>query len=43
MTPNGPLAPGEYAIVIMPKDVVMIPDAVYDFDVAFQEAKPESK
>ena len=43
VTPDGPLAPGEYGIVIMPKDATMIPDAVYDFDVAFQEAKPEAK
>ena len=43
VTPDAPLPPGEYGIVIMPKDAVMMPDAVYDFDVAFQEAKPADK
>lgn len=41
LTPEQPLAPGEYGVVFMPKDTNAWPDAVYDFDVAIDAAKPE--
>jgi hypothetical protein len=34
VTPQAALEPGEYAIVIMPKDANMSPDYVYDFSIA---------
>ena len=39
--PEAPLTPGEYGIVIMPKDPAFITDVVYDFDVAVNTAAPE--
>lgn len=42
LTPAQPLEPGEYGIVMMPKDVNLFPGEVYDFDVAFDSAKPEN-
>lgn len=41
LSPEAPLTPGEYGIVFMPKDPSFAPDAVYDFDVALEAAKPE--
>ena len=41
LTPEQPLTPGEYCVVFMPKDTNAWPDAVYDFNVAINEAKPE--
>jgi hypothetical protein len=43
VTPDAPLAPGEYGLVSMPSDPSLLPDVVYDFDVAFLEGKPEAK
>lgn len=33
LIPESPLGPGEYGIVIMPRDATLFPDAVYDFEV----------
>ena len=33
LTPKKPLEPGEYGLAVMPKDVKLFPDAVYDFEV----------
>jgi hypothetical protein len=42
LTPVGPLDPGPYAIVILPKDVLAIPDTVYDFNIpGVPKPKPE--
>lgn len=41
LTPEEPLTPGEYCVLFMPKDTNAWPDAVYDFDVAVDTAKPE--
>ncbi len=41
LTPEEPLTPGEYCVVFMPKDANAWPDSVYDFNVAFDVAKPE--
>lgn len=41
LTPEAPLTPGEYGIIFLPKDAMLFPDAVYDFDVDFSAAKPE--
>ncbi len=41
VTPLSPLAPGEYGIIFMPKDSNLFPDFVYDFNIAFDAAKPE--
>ena len=40
ITPSAPLAPGEYGIVLMPSDVGLSPDTVYDFDVDVEDEKP---
>ncbi len=41
LTPEEPLMPGEYCVVFMPKDTNAWPDAVYDFSVAAEVARPE--
>ena len=41
LTPEKPLEPGEYGIIVMPKDPTLFPDAVYDFDVDVSVAKPD--
>jgi hypothetical protein len=41
ITPQKPLAPGEYGIVFMSNDPSFVPDAVYDFDVAIDSAAPD--
>ncbi len=41
LTPQIPLTPGEYGIVVMPKDTNSFADIVYDFDVNLDAAKPE--
>lgn len=38
LTPEKPLEPGEYGIIIMPKDPSFTADAVYDFNVDFSAA-----
>ncbi len=43
LTPVKPLEPGEYGLVIMPKDASLFTDVVYDFDVDFREGKAETK
>lgn len=41
MTPTQSLQPGEYGIIVMPKDPAFFPGEVYDFEVDAQSAKPE--
>lgn len=43
LTPDKPLAPGEYGIAFIPKDATLTAGVVYDFDVAVDVAKPEKK
>lgn len=40
LVPEQPLPPGEYGIVIMPKDATLFPDAVYDFEVQTETTAP---
>jgi hypothetical protein len=43
ITPQKPLAPGEYGIAFMSSDPAFVPDAIYDFDVATGAAVPEKQ
>jgi hypothetical protein len=40
ITPQKPLAPGQYGIVFMNNDPAFVPDVVYDFEVAADSAAP---
>jgi hypothetical protein len=41
VTPTQTLGPGEYGLVFIPKDPNLFASEVYDFNVDFQEAKPD--
>jgi hypothetical protein len=43
ITPQKPLAPGEYGIAFMSNDPAFVPDAIYDFDMAIGAAAPEKQ
>lgn len=43
LTPEVPLPPGEYGIVVLPKDTNLFADIVYDFDVDLNAAKDDTK
>ncbi len=40
ITPQKPLAPGEYGILFMNNDPAFVPDVVYDFEVGADSAAP---
>ncbi|MEO6816455.1 MAG: hypothetical protein ABI177_07120 [Edaphobacter sp.] len=40
ITPQKPLAPGEYGILFMNNDPAFVPDVVYDFEVGSDSATP---
>lgn len=42
VTPVQPLGPGEYGIVFLPKDPNLFFGEVYDFNVDFEKAKPDT-